>query len=69
MVPDFNSEEERAIARLQMAHVVYNRLDRAEFILRRPTPITNESGTEVAKVLHYSEVVEHPAQTVLLAAE
>ncbi len=69
LVPDLNSEEERPIDRLQMAHVVYNRLDKAEFILRRPTPIKDESGTEVTKVLHYSEVVEHPAQTVLLAAE
>ena len=69
LVPDLNSEEERPIDRLQMAHVVYNRLDKAEFILRRPTPITDESGKEVTKVLHYSEVVEHPAETVLLAAE
>ena len=69
LVPDLNSEEERPIDRLQMAHVVYNRLDKAEFILRRPTPIKDESGTEVTKVLHYSEVVEHPAETVLLAAE
>ena len=69
LVPDFNSEEEKALDRLRMAHVVYNRLDKAEFILRRPTPIKDESGAEVAKVLHYSEVVEHPAETVLLAAE
>ena len=69
LVPDLNSEEEKPIDRLQMAHVVYNRLDKAEFILRRPTPITDESGAEVTKVLHYSEVMEHPAETVLLAAE
>ncbi len=69
LVPDLNSEEDRPIDRLQMAHVVYNRLDKAEFILRRPTPITDGNGKEVTKVLHYSEVVEHPAETVLLAAE
>ncbi len=69
LVPDLNSEEEKPLDRLEMAHVVYNRLDKAEFILRRPTPVKDESGAEVTKVLHYSEVVEHPAKTVLLAAE
>jgi len=69
LVPDLNSDEEKPIDRLEMAHVVYNRLDKAEFILRRPTPIADESAAEVTKVLHYSEVVEHPAETVLLAAE
>ena len=52
-----------------MAHIAYNRLDHAEFILRRPTPITDEAGREVARVLHYSEVREHPAATKILTGQ
>ena len=52
-----------------MAHVAYNRLDRAEFVLRRPTPINDQAGQPLCHVLHYSEVREHPATTVILAAE
>jgi hypothetical protein len=50
-----------------MAHIAYNRFDRAEFILRRPTPIIDNEGKEVSRVLHYSEVKEVPARTQLLA--
>ena len=67
LVPDFDSEEPEAIDRLEMAHVAYNRLDRAEFILRRPTPICDADGTELCRVLHYSEVREHPASTEILS--
>jgi hypothetical protein len=69
LVPDFASQAERAIDRLEMAHVAYNRLDRAEFILRRPTPITDSDGKTLCQVLHYSEVCEHPARNGLLAGE
>ena len=51
-----------------MAHVVYNRLDRAEFILRRPTPINDEQGKQLCQVLHCSEVREDQTRNVLLAA-
>ena len=61
LVPDFDSGEPRTIDRLEMAHVVYNRLDYAEFILRRPTPINDEQGRELTRVLDYSEVREFPA--------
>ena len=67
LVPDFAAEEPKAIDRLEMAHVAYNRLDRAEFILRRPTPITDANGRELCQVLHYSEVRECPARTQILA--
>jgi hypothetical protein len=66
LVPDFESKAERDIDRLEMACIIYNRLDRAEFILRRPTPIKDESGREVAKVLEYSEIREYPARTWIL---
>lgn len=67
LVPDFTSPEPRAIDRLEMAYVAYHRLDRAEFILRRPTPVTDAAGRELCRVLHYSEVREYPARNVLLA--
>jgi len=69
LVPDFDSAEPNAIDRLEMAHVAYNRLDRAEFILRRPTPICDADGTELCRVLHYSEVREHPASTQMLSGD
>ena len=69
LVPDFDSGEPRTIDRLEMAHVVYNRLDYAEFILRRPTPINDEQGRELTRVLHYSEVREFPAVTEILTGE
>jgi hypothetical protein len=67
LVPDFASGEPRAIDRLELAHVAYNRLDRAEFILRRPTPITDAEGRELCRVLHYSEAHEDPARNTLFA--
>ncbi|NLX56600.1 MAG: hypothetical protein GXY58_15945 [Planctomycetaceae bacterium] len=69
LVPDFAATAERAIDRLEMAHIAYNRLDRAEFILRRPTPITGADGKPVCEVLEYSEVCECPARHELLGME
>jgi len=67
LVPDFDSAEPARIDRLEMAHVAYNRLDRAEFILRRPTPICDADGKELCRVLHYSDVKEHPASNEILS--
>ena len=69
LVPDFTSKAKSAINRLEMAHVAYNRLDKAEFILRRPTPIADKEGKELVQVLHYSEVREYPARNLLLTGE
>ncbi len=69
LVPDFDADEDKAIDRLEMAHIAYNRLDRAEFILRRPTPITDDSGREVASALHFSDVREVQATTRILTGE
>lgn len=69
LVPDFKVEAERAIDRLEMAHIAYNRLDRAEFILRRPAPIEDEDGKALCHVLHYSEVREDRAVTQILTGE
>ena len=68
LVPDFKSNADSPIDRLAMAHIAYNQLDRAEFILRRPTPINDDQGKEVCQVLHYSEVREDKARNVILTA-
>jgi len=67
LVPDFKVKAEKPIDRLEMAFVAYNRLDRAEFLIRRPTPITDIDGKNLCKVLHYSESRELSAQTQILA--
>ncbi len=69
LVPDFKIEGESAIDRLEIAHIAYNRLDRAEFIFRRPTPIEGEDGNTLCQVLHYTEVREDPAVTQILTGE
>ncbi len=69
LIPDFDSQAESVINRLAMAHVAYNRLDRAEFILRRPTEVQDEQGKSLCQVLHYSEVREDKTQNVILTAE
>jgi len=67
LVPDFKVKAEKPIDRLEMAYVAYNRLDRAEFLIRRPTPVADKAGKELCKVLHYSESRELSAQTQILA--
>ena len=67
LVPDFEVNAEKPIDRLEMAFVAYNQLDRAEFLIRRPTPVTDKDGKELCKVLHYSESRELSAQTQILA--
>ena len=69
LVPDFDSPQSEVIDRLELAHVAYNRLDRAEFILRRPTPICDDSGKELCRVLHYSEVKEYSASTQIASGQ
>ena len=69
LVPDFKVESEKVIETFEMAHIAYNRLDRAEFILRRPTPIVDDDGKELCRVLHYSEPHEYPATTQILAGD
>lgn len=69
LVPDFTSAETKPIDRLEMAHIAYNRLDRAEFILRRPTAISGEASPDALRVLHYSELVAVEATTRILTGE
>jgi hypothetical protein len=67
LLPDFSLETEHWIDRFSLAHVAYNTFDRAEFIIRRPTPIFRESQ-KVATVLHYSEKRAHEARHRILCA-
>ena len=69
LVPDFDLEEDSAIDRLEMAHVAFNHKapDLAEFNLRQPTPVIDEAGRELCRVLHYCKVRVHPARNTLPA--
>jgi hypothetical protein len=71
LVPDPKSQAKKAIDRLEMAHVAYNHLhlDRAEFILRRPTPVKDAAGRELTRVLYFSEPHAYAAVTQLFAGE
>ena len=72
LVPDLSAKADCEIDRMEMAHIAYNHRfydRRAEFILRRPTPVTDDGGRTVTQVLHYSEIREYPARTVLLAGD
>jgi hypothetical protein len=66
IVPDFTSTAPHPIERFEVAHVVYNTFDRAEFILRRPTPIGE--GNPPVRTTDYSDVRILPTRTTLLAA-
>jgi hypothetical protein len=67
IVPDFASTAEKMIERLELAHVVYHQWTKAEFILRRPTPLKRD-GQEVYRVMEYSEARAYPAKNQILAA-
>ena len=69
LVPDFTANAQQPIDQLEMAYIAYNRLDRAEFILRRPTTIKDKDDQALCEVLHYSEVREDRAENVILAGE
>jgi len=62
LYPDFTSTAERLVDRLQFAYILYNQLDKAEFALRRATPIGAQQNTET---LHYAQVVKVAAQSQL----
>eukprot|EP00913_Durusdinium_trenchii_P005667 g5285.t1 len=53
LMPDFKVKEEKSIDRLEMAFIAYNRLDRAEFLIRRPTPVKGEDGKELCKTVQF----------------
>jgi hypothetical protein len=65
--PDLTSAAEHSVDRCALAHVIYNRFDRAEFICKRPTPLVHE-GQEIGRIQHYSDVRIMPAKHTLLCA-
>jgi len=66
-LPDFTSDAEEQIEWFSLAHVVYNTFDRAEFIIRQPTPVLKD-GQEVCSVMHYSGIRVHEARNTILCA-
>lgn len=67
LVPDFAAVDEHWIDRLALAHIGYNTFSRAEFVIRRLTPIERD-GRTVASVLHYTEVRVQAARHTLFTA-
>lgn len=61
------AQEAHWIDGLALAHTVYNRLDKAEFVCRRPMPLVRD-GQEVATVIEFSEFHKVPARHTFLAA-
>jgi len=62
LFPDLASDEEPPVARLELAYVMFNEFDKAEFALRVPTRIGED---EAAVTLHYSKVVRMEATNEL----
>lgn len=65
---DWSGEAGSLVERFRLAHLVYNRLDKAEFILQVPTALF-EGGVQVSTINHYSEVREVPGRNTLLAVK
>ena len=53
--PDFSRKTDSWITLFAVAHTCYNTFDRAEFILRRPTPVIRD-GVSVCEFTHYSDI-------------
>ena len=58
---DLDSPEADPMCWLRLAHTVFNRFDRAEFVLRGPTPFAVD-GEPVGQVEDYQQVVAQPAR-------
>ena len=67
LLPDLTSVKEHWIDRLELAHVVYNTYDRAEFIVREPVPV-KVNGKEAVTVPEYSSIKVHRARHTLICA-
>jgi hypothetical protein len=67
ILPAFGSTAERRIELFEMAHVVYNSFDRAEFILRTPVALP-DLDRPLARATDYSVVQEVVARNEILCA-
>ena len=63
---DLNAEATDPIERLRLAHTVYNRFDKAEFVKRGPWPVVRD-GREVAMVEDYQHIHSEPAEHTFFA--
>ena len=64
LYPDFAATVGSAVEHLQLAYVMFNRLDEVEFALRVPTRIAEG---QPAEVLHYSQVIKVKAESELFS--
>jgi len=67
IVPDFGSTGTLQVERFDIAHVVYNRPNKGEFILRRPKEII-EGGRPLYSVTDYTAVQDYEGSNQLLSA-
>ena len=65
-MPDFASTADLAVARFDLAHVVYNLFDRGELILRKPVGVGEDAAQ--LSVTDYSERVEYTGRNTVLKA-
>lgn len=65
---DLDSSEADPMCWLRLAHTVFNRFDRAEFVLRGPTPYLVDSEP-VGQVEDYQDVVAQPARHTFFVAD
>ena len=66
--PNFSFTPEFQIVLFYLAHVVYNKLDRCEFIHRNPKVIVKKVGT-IWTADDYSEIRVYSGQNRIIAAE
>ena len=67
ILPDFASTAERPIERFEVAHVVYNTFDRAEFVLRQPV-VLPDADHPLARTTDYSVIQIVGARNEILCA-
>ena len=68
IVPNFNIMAARPIESLEVAYVVYNRFDEAEFTVRKPIPIMDGDRPLFFRT-DYSELRNYSARNEILIAE
>lgn len=68
ILPDFNTIAARPIENLEIAYVVYNKSDEAQFIVRKPVPIMDDDAPVFSKT-DYSEIRIMSAKNEILLAE
>ena len=67
IVPDFGSTAGIQLERVDIAHVVYNRPDKGEFILLRPKEVI-AGGKLLYSVTDYSLVLDYQGSNALVSA-